>query len=150
MKKCNVDSLLLYVDMMLQRKSVFTWLAAVAVDLGKEQLPSYLPVMMAPLVREFTDASSKDGKDDRVLASSKHQLYLQLNYCIYILVGLPDLARVSKVNVVSRNQLCVKQKTPTAMSIELGSQKPAPNIIPVDYESQLLCAFTIEPSILGK
>ena len=59
-EKCNVDSLLLYLDVVLQRKSVFTWLAAVAVDLGKEELPSYLPLMMAPLVREFT--SSKDGK----------------------------------------------------------------------------------------
>ena len=35
------------------------------------------------------------------------------------------------------------------MRIELGSHKLAPNIIPVDDESQLLCAFTIEQSIVG-
>ena len=33
------------------------------------------------------------------------------------------------------------------MTIELGSQKLPPNIIPVDYESQLLYALTIEQSI---
>ena len=36
------------------------------------------------------------------------------------------------------------------MTTELGSQKLAPNIILVDYECQLLCAFTIEQSILGR
>ena len=36
------------------------------------------------------------------------------------------------------------------MRIELGSQKLPPNIIPVVYESQLLCAFTIDQAILGK
>ena len=37
------------------------------------------------------------------------------------------------------------------MIIELGSQKLPSNIIPVDYESQLLCAFTIiDQSILGR
>ena len=35
------------------------------------------------------------------------------------------------------------------MRIELGSQKLPPNIIPVNYESQLLCALTIVQSILG-
>ena len=43
------------------------------------------------------------------------------------------------------------KKPPDAMRIELGSQKLVPNIIPVDYESQLLRAFTIEQSsILGR
>ena len=36
------------------------------------------------------------------------------------------------------------------MTIELGSQKLLPNIIPVNYESQLLCALTIDQSILGR
>ena len=36
------------------------------------------------------------------------------------------------------------------MRFELGSQKQPPNIIPVDYESQLLCALTIDQSILGR
>ena len=36
------------------------------------------------------------------------------------------------------------------MRIELGSQKLPPNIIPVDYKSQLLCALTIDQSILGR
>ena len=34
------------------------------------------------------------------------------------------------------------------MRIELGSQKMPPNIVPVEYESQLLCALTIDRSIL--
>ena len=34
------------------------------------------------------------------------------------------------------------------MIIELGSQKLPPNIIPVEYEFQLLCALTINQSIL--
>ena len=36
------------------------------------------------------------------------------------------------------------------MRIELGSQKLPANIIPVDYESQLLCALKIDQSILGR
>ena len=43
-----------------------------------------------------------------------------------------------------------KMKPPIAMRIELGSQKLPPNIIPVDYEYQLLCAFTIDQSILAR
>ena len=36
------------------------------------------------------------------------------------------------------------------MTMELGSQKLPPNIIPVDYEYQLLCVLTIDQSMLGK
>ena len=43
---------------------MFTWLAAVAVDLGEGKLPSYLPLILPPLVREFTNASAKEGKTD--------------------------------------------------------------------------------------
>ena len=38
----------------------------------------------------------------------------------------------------------------TAMRIELGSQKLPPNIIPVDYEYQLLCELTTDQFILGR
>ncbi len=36
------------------------------------------------------------------------------------------------------------------MRIELGLQKLPTNIIPVGYESQLLCALAIDQSILGR
>ena len=36
------------------------------------------------------------------------------------------------------------------MRIELGSQKLATDNIPVHHEYQLLCAFTIEQSIMGR
>ena len=36
------------------------------------------------------------------------------------------------------------------MRIELGSQKLPPDIIPLDYKSQLPCALTIDQSILGR
>ena len=54
--------MMIHRDCVFQRKSVFTWLAAVAVDLGEGKLPSYLPLILPPLVREFTNASAKEGK----------------------------------------------------------------------------------------
>ena len=50
----------------------------------------------------------------------------------------------------NNNNVKTKIKPPTAMRIELASQKLPPNIIPLDNKSQLLCSLTIDQSILGR
>ena len=52
--------------------------------------------------------------------------------------------------LVVNNNVNNKIKPPTVMRIELGSQKLPSNIIPVEYEYQLLCALTIDQAILGR
>ena len=63
--------------------------------------------------------------------------------------GLDDTGRLKLMLLVVNNNVKIKIKPPTAMRIELGLQKLPTNIIPVGYESQLLCVLTIDQSILG-
>lgn len=46
----------------LQRSIVFKWLAAVAMELGQNDLPVYLTVMLQPLVQELTSQTPNQGK----------------------------------------------------------------------------------------
>ena len=61
--------------------------------------------------------------------------------------GLNDTEQFKLMLLVVNSNVQHKIKPPTAMRIKLGSQKLPPNIIPVEYESQL-CTLTIDQSIL--
>ena len=39
------------------------WTAAVSIDLGEEQLPPYLPSLLAPAYRELSDSSKRAGEE---------------------------------------------------------------------------------------
>jgi hypothetical protein len=53
---------IIFVNFSLQRSSVFKWMAAVSVDLGGDNLPEFLPLMLPPLFKVITDTSSVAGK----------------------------------------------------------------------------------------
>ena len=63
----NNISLCPYIISIIQRNSVFKWLAAMGLELGQTRIKQHLPTMLRPLVREYTDSSGNEGKKDHFM-----------------------------------------------------------------------------------
>ena len=48
-------------------------------ELGQTRIKQHLPTMLRPLVREYTDSSGNEGKEDRFLPKVNEPITLSVN-----------------------------------------------------------------------